>query len=359
MSFVGIIGQERVGRILKRIIASERYSSLIFAGQSGVGKRTIAIKFAQETNCEMSPGAACGKCHTCSTISRLAHPDIRIILPIRKPKDATPEGVAEAMAKLSESYAIDKTQPSTPPSYQISIEAIRWIRKEMAKPPYRAKLRIFIVLNAHQMTSEAQNALLKMLEEPQPNTIFILTTDGPEALLATIRSRCQVIRFANIPEREIKHWLETRFSQSTFPLDLIAALAQGSLGKAHMIAQNPNSYFSTAIIEFFKDLIIKTKQVAPESLIIDTIDDLVHEKTSLSTAINTAIFLTYNSLRAQLGCSHLNLPILQNLTKLPPRETFKKLQFLYSRLRDLNLNTNLTFTFFSLLYNLKKNKQAA
>lgn len=358
MSFGGIIAQERVSRILERIIASGRYTSLIFVGQSGVGKRTVAIKFAQEVNCEISPGAACGKCSTCQNIARLVHPDVQVIFPIRKPKDATPEGVVEAMAKLSESYAINKPRASIPANNQISIEAIRWIRKEMAKLPHRAKLRIFILLNSQQMTTEAQNALLKMLEEPKPDTIFILTTDMPEALLTTIRSRCQVIRFANIPEGEIKHWLENRFSQSTFPLDMIAVLAQGSLGKAYAIASNPSNYFSPTIIQFLnRSNINPRQQTAREFTILNTIDNLVKEKTSLSTAINTAIFLLHNTLRAQLSCSHLNLTISQNFAKLPPTETLKKLQFLYTRLKDTHINTNPTLAIFSLLYNLEEKKK--
>lgn len=352
MSFIEIIGQKRVSQILERIITSGRYTSLIFVGQPGVGKRMVAIKFAQEVNCEISPGAACGKCSTCQNIAHLIHPDVQVIFPIRKPKDATPEGVVAAMAKLSESYAINKPRASIPANYQISIEVIRWIRKEMAKPPHRAKLRIFILLNSHQMTTEAQNALLKMLEEPQPDTIFILTTDIPEALLPTIRSRCQVIRFANISEGEIKHWLENRFRQSPLPLELIAVLAQGSLGRAHAIASNPDSYFSSTIIQF-----LNRSNITREFALLNTIDNLVKEKTSLGTAINTAIFLLQNTLRAQLRSSHHNLPIAQNFAKLPPTETLKKLQFLYTRLKDTNLNTNFTLTIFSLLYNLEKKEK--
>lgn len=358
MSFTGVIGQERVCRILHRVIATGHYSSLLFVGQAGVGKRTVAIKFAQEINCEKSPGAACGECSACRNIAHLTHPDVRLIFPIRKPKDATPEGVMEATAHLYESYTIDKPQPPIPPNYQISIEAIRWIRKEMAKPPLLAKMRIFIILNSHQMTAEAQNALLKMLEEPQRNTIFLLTTDVPEALFTTIRSRCHLIRFANIPDGEVKSWLANRFNQSQFPLDLVAALAQGSLGKAYAIASNPDEYFSTAIIQFLSDKPANVKIPSPpKTSLLNTTDVIVAEKISLGTAINTAIFVLENALRARFGCSHFDLFLPRDFTHLQPAEILKKLQFLIARLKDTNLNTNPTLSIFSLLYNIDPEKR--
>jgi DNA polymerase-3 subunit delta' len=353
MSFAGIIGQKRVCHILDRVIATGHYSSLLFVGQAGVGKRTVAIKFAQEINCENSPGAACGACPACRTIARLTHPDVRLIFPIRKPKDATPEGVIEAMANLTESYTLDNPQPPIPPNYQISIEAIRWLRKEMAKPPMTAKLRTFIILNAHQMTPEAQNALLKILEEPQLNTIFILTTDVPENLFATVRSRCHLIRFADISENEIKRWLENRLKPSQFPLSLIASLAQGSLGKAYAIATSPDDYFTPTIIQFLSRIPTGAAHTAAQdTILLNTADSLITEKVPLNTAINTAIFLLRNCLRSQLGYSPMGPEIPPNLMQLRPQEILAKLQFLSARLKETHLNTNATLTIFSLLYHL-------
>ncbi|MCL6466454.1 MAG: AAA family ATPase [candidate division WOR-3 bacterium] len=299
-----VVNQKEIVEGIKRIIASPAgMPNMLFAGPAGVGKTTVALCIAREV---------LGEYWRDYTLELNAS-DERGINMVRE------------KVKMFTRYT--------------SIGSI----------PFK----IVILDEADEMTPEAQNALLKILEEPQLNTIFLLTTDVPENLFATVRSRCHLIRFADISENEIKRWLENRLKPSQFPLSLIASLAQGSLGKAYAIATSPDDYFTPAIVQFLSRIPTGAAHTATQdTILLNTADSLIAEKVPLNTAINTAIFLLRNALRAQLGYSHIGPEIPPSLMQLRPQEILAKLQFLSARLKETHLNTNATLTIFSLLYHL-------
>lgn len=355
----GIIGQERVCRIIERLIAKGRYAPLLFVGPPGVGKRTVAFKFAQALNCEQpvkpSPESStrlgCGFCPTCRAIARLNHPDFRLLFPIRKPKsDMSPEDVIITTAELSADYILGAPQPLPDPTHQISIQAVRWLRMEMAKPPSTARVRFFILLNAHQMKEEAQNALLKILEEPQVNTILILTTSVPNALLDTIRSRCQIVRFAEIPESQIIAWLKNHPQTSPATLPLIATLAQGSLGKALMILNNPEP--EEFLVRSVLEKLTTTKNKLTITQAVEQIKNI-----PLTTIVNTLIFLYRSALRAHFqptaGSPQPEATWTPpSLLKLPPALILKRIRQLYAYQENASLNTNPLLTRYTLLFSI-------
>ena len=175
--------------------------SLIFGGPDGVGKRRAAIALAQLVNCAApSPADACGACHSCRRIARGVHPDVLVV----KPGDTG----------------------------AIKIEQVRDAIERSAYRPFEGRRRVVIVDDADAMAGEAQNALLKTLEEPPASSMFILVTSRPDVLLPTVRSRCQRLRFGRLAPAEIASVLEQSHGYSPADAHAAAAAADGSIGRA-------------------------------------------------------------------------------------------------------------------------------
>ena len=192
MAFEKIIGQDIAVNSLKGMIAQDTArGSYLFFGPDGVGKRTAAIEFAKAINCDDTASRK---------IDSGNHPDVFIIHPEGK-------------------------------SGSIKIEKIREIIYQASLKPYEAKKRIFIVNDAEAMTLEAQNALLKVLEEPPQHHILILTTSNAAALLSTVLSRCKVLKFYSLGQDKIQEFLEARGMEEKEAV-LFSHMAMGSLGRA-------------------------------------------------------------------------------------------------------------------------------
>jgi DNA polymerase-3 subunit delta' len=132
----------------------------------------------------------------------------------------------------------------------ISIDMVRLLRKEAALRPYQEGKRVFLVLDAHRMKEEAQNAFLKLLEEPPADTIVILTTSRPDALSPTILSRCQRVRFSRLSTGEIEETLQRKLSVDTDRGHLIASLSGGSLGRAERMLEAFEEEHRSKIFDF-------------------------------------------------------------------------------------------------------------
>ncbi len=244
------------------------------------------------------------------------------------------------MSKISENFILGKQQPTISPEHQISIQAIRWIKTETAKPPLKAKNRIFIILNAHQMSIEAQNAFLKTLEAPPPDTMFILTTTNRELLLSTIRSRCRLIRFANISHSEIVSYLKNNFHVGEEDAQFAATVAEGSLGKAITAIKNLDDFFFPPILKLLTE---ENK----ENSIPDVIEEI--DRSSLLPAVSTAIFIYRNTLRAKIGLSHLPQFIHSSISNLKISAIKEKLQFLHTMSQQLHHHTHPLLTSYYLV----------
>lgn len=157
---------------------SVRHAYLI-TGAPGVGRRTLALRFAQAINCPqpVSPGIPCGTCPSCLRIEKMQHPDLSIV-------QAETEGG------------------------NLKVEMIRELQHSLALSPFEARYRIGLMLRFEEANSNAQNAFLKTLEEPNPNVVLLLTASSAEELLPTIASRCEVIRLSPMPVNELCGRLE-------------------------------------------------------------------------------------------------------------------------------------------------------
>ena len=202
-----VLGHNRLIALLKRSVAGASLPpSLLFAGPRGVGKRKTALGLAQALNC-VSPrdGDACGSCTACTRIARGVHPDVVVLEP-------------------EESGAI-------------KIEAVRDIVDRAAYRPFEGRRRVVIVDDADALVPQAQNALLKTLEEPPPSSVFILVTARPDVLLPTVRSRCPLLRFRPLSPGDIAAALIARGAGES-EAHAVAATANGSLGEALEAAGN-------------------------------------------------------------------------------------------------------------------------
>jgi DNA polymerase-3 subunit delta' len=208
MSFQDIIGHERPIQILKiALLRKSLAHAYLFYGEEGIGKKLVAKALAQAANCEIQlEGNSCGQCPSCQHIEAETHPDFRTI---------GPEGT------------------------MIKINQIRPLQEQMRLKPMSGLYRFVILDEAETMNDEASNALLKSLEEPPDHTVMILITSHPHALLPTVVSRCQRVRFNPLTDQQVIGILRRKYPEASSQLGRVAALAMGSIGTA--LATDPET----------------------------------------------------------------------------------------------------------------------
>ena len=232
MSLAQIKGQDKAIGLLGAAFESERLShAYLFQGPDGVGKETTALAFAQALNCEEEGLSGCGRCAGCKMAEGLSHPDIHLIFPV--PTTLKPAERGELLT----GYAKDgyREQDFGRKTAIISVETV--LSEVVAKSnqrPYIGPWKVFVLADADMMTTEATNTLLKTLEEPPDRTVIILTTSRPNALPATVVSRCQKIPFASLARDVIEEVLlaDPRLGFDEARAGAAASLAQGSVGRA-------------------------------------------------------------------------------------------------------------------------------
>lgn len=223
MSFSAIKGQEVQISFLKRAIENSTLAhAYLFAGMDGVGKKLAAATVAKAVNCETGRADSCDICDSCRKIDNKNHPDVFWV---------APEGAAGV----------------------IKIEAIRNIIERVSFRPYEARYKVCIIEDAHLMKAEAENCLLKTLEEPPQNTVFILTTSNISGIFKTIISRCQIIKFSPLTLDIIEGILINKFGFQKDNARFVARLSGGCMNKK-MILDGANfiSWKNRIIDEFMK-----------------------------------------------------------------------------------------------------------
>lgn len=206
MPFRDLVGHRRLLALTARAaLRSSLPPSLVFGGPDGVGKSRAAVALAQLMNCPAPvafEGAldACGSCASCTKIARGVHPDVLLVQP-------------------GETGAI-------------KIEQVRDVIERSAYRPFEGRRRVVILDDADAMVGEAQNAMLKTLEEPPSASTFVLVTSRPDVLLPTVRSRCQRLRFGRLAPGEIAAVLEQAHGYTSADAHAAAAACDGSIGRA-------------------------------------------------------------------------------------------------------------------------------
>jgi DNA polymerase III subunit delta' len=216
--FDELIGNDRVKQLLRRMLAERRLpGALLFTGEEGVGKKLFALEVAKALNCRSPRGTeACGECASCVRIGRINYP---------QSSDAD---------DWKQMIWTDHPDVGTvvAPKRLLLVDQMRQIEREANFRPYEGKARVFLIDDADKLNDPSANALLKVLEEPPHTSYILLLTSRPAMLLPTIRSRCQMIRFAPIPATEIERYLKLNKLASGSEARVRARVARGSLGRA-------------------------------------------------------------------------------------------------------------------------------
>jgi len=207
-----LVGNEWAAEMLRQQIThgTTRHAYL-FAGPSGVGRRTLALQLAQALNCTqpIQPGVPCGQCRDCKQIEAMRHPDLTII-------QADSEGGT------------------------LKVDQIREARRMLTLKPYQSKYRVTIFLRFQEANDSAANALLKILEEAPSYVVLVLTADYPEQLLPTIVSRCEVLRLHPLSLAKVESFLSERGANPD-QARLIAHISGGRLGYALRLMQDSSA----------------------------------------------------------------------------------------------------------------------
>ena len=197
-----------VDMLKKHVINGTTRHAYLFSGPPGLGRRTLALRFAQALNCPtpVSAGIPCGTCRDCKQIESMHYADLSVV-------QADSEGGT------------------------LKVDQIREVRKTLTYKPYQSKYRVALFLRFHEANDNAANALLKTLEEAPSYAVLILTADNPEQLLPTILSRCEVLRLRPLRIEEVKRDLTGRGVESN-RANLIAHISGGRPGYARRLVED-------------------------------------------------------------------------------------------------------------------------
>ncbi len=281
-----IIGHQRILNFLKKSVENNRLAhAYLFIGPSGLGKRTVALEFI--------------KMLTGKEVDKSINPDVLIIEPAINEKD----GVKKEL--------------------EISIKDARKIQRQMSLSPYAASYKIALINRAEMLTAEASNCLLKTLEEPSGQAILILIAVSPQMLLPTIVSRCQLVKFLPVSEKEIKKGLLKASDQ-------IIRLANGRPGLAVRYLENPE------VLENQAKIIGQLKKILDADLDEKyRLAEIMSKNTALAREILEQWLFWFRDLLL-LNIGRSDLAVYSNLEKYQDSYSLKKLKEIIKAIKKIN-----------------------
>lgn len=206
--FKDVVGHNDIIQYIQGAVEQDKVShAYILNGQRGSGKKLLARLFAMALQCESGNSEPCGECRSCKQTKNGNQPDI---ITIKHEKPAS-----------------------------IGVEDIReQLNGDIMIKPYSSPYKIYIIPEADLLTVQAQNALLKTIEEPPAYAIIFLLTENADTLLPTIRSRCVMLKLRNIKDKLVKKYLMEELKVPDYQAEICAAFAQGNIGRAIMLAKS-------------------------------------------------------------------------------------------------------------------------
>ena len=289
--FEEILGNEMVKDHFKKAIANHKIShAYILTGEAGMGRKSIANAFAMTLLCEKGGSEPCMSCHSCKQVMSGNHPDL-IYVTHEKPGSI---GVDDVREQINDTIMIR---------------------------PYSSYYKIYIVDEAEKMTVQAQNALLKTIEEPPSYAVIILITTNQEAFLPTILSRCVQMKLKPLKDFTIKSYLTQNLHIPEKDADICAAFARGNLGKAIHLSS------SDEFRELFQKVMVLVKNVGTMdiSMLLDCIREMKEQNFDIGEVLDL-MQLWYRDVLLFKVTKDMNLLIFKNEYKMI-NETGEKVDY--------------------------------
>lgn len=206
-----VVGHDWAVNMLKQHITKEKVRhAYLFAGPDGIGRRTLALRFAKALNCQHTDDLLnpCGECRICRQFERMQHPDLSVV------------------------EVIDDSQ-------SIKVDQIRELQRTLSLTPIEGKYRVALLLDFQLATESAQNALLKTLEEAPAHAILLVTVDAVSHLLPTIISRCEILRMRQMPLETLAEYLVAGYPVNEEEALLFSSVSGGRIGEAISLIAEP------------------------------------------------------------------------------------------------------------------------
>lgn len=289
--FEEILGNEMVKDHFKKAIANHKIShAYILTGEAGMGRKSIANAFAMTLLCEKGGSEPCMSCHSCKQVMSGNHPDLIYVT-----------------HEKSGSIGVDDVREQINDTIMIR--------------PYSSYYKIYIVDEAEKMTVQAQNALLKTIEEPPSYAVIILITTNQEAFLPTILSRCVQMKLKPLKDFTIKSYLTQNLHIPEKDADICAAFARGNLGKAIHLSS------SDEFRELFQKVMVLVKNVGTMdiSMLLDCIREMKEQNFDIGEVLDLMQFWYRDVLMFKVT-KDMNLLIFKNEYKMI-NETGEKVDY--------------------------------
>ncbi|KMQ52355.1 DNA polymerase III delta prime subunit [Chitinispirillum alkaliphilum] len=240
-----LVGQERVRDVLSNALSNDQLGhAYLFCGERGCGKFTAALEFAMALLCFDPSGKPCYQCDSCRRVLKYSHPDLHLVMPVALPKECKSDNKLtdkgwdfisqKAKERIENTYLLEEFS-SVP---EIPVDWIREMNQSVTRGAMEGGYNIVIMDGVELMRKEAANAMLKTLEEPPERTVMIVITEKINAVLPTIVSRCQVIRFAYQTPELLRSELAAKLSVNISDPSLDTLIHAGSYGKALALNEN-------------------------------------------------------------------------------------------------------------------------
>lgn len=326
--FTDIVGQEQLKEHLQNAIAMNKVShAYIINGERNAGKEFIARVFAMALQCEKKEAEPCGECHSCKQALSNNQPDI---------------------------IYISHEKPNT-----IGVEDIRaQINNDIVIKPYSSPRKIYIVNEGEKMTPQAQNALLKTLEEPPEYAVIVILTTNVEALLPTVLSRCVVLNMKPVSDALVKKYLMEQLGVPDYKANICVAFARGNIGKAKALASSED--FEKVKAEALS--LLKYIQEMDLNEIIAAVKKITEYKLEVSDYLDICVIWYRDALlfKATSDVNHLIFrEELQALRRTAQRSSYEGIENIIKALdtakRRLDANVNFELVMQMLLMTIQEN----
>ena len=327
-TFKDIIGQEQLKGHLQNAISMNKVShAYIINGERSSGKEFVAKVFAMTLQCEKQGTDPCGECHSCKQAMSQNHPDI---------------------------IFVSHEKPNT-----IGVEDIRnQINNDIVIKPYGGPRKIYIMNEGEKMTVQAQNALLKTLEEPPEYAVILILTANVDAFLPTILSRCVVLNMKPVADELVKKYLMSELHVPDYKANICVAFARGNIGKAKLLASSEEfekvKEEAITLVKYINDM--ETNEI------VKAIKKISEYKLDVNDYLDI-LSVWYRDVLLYKATRDINSLIfrdeLQQITRVADRSTYEGIENIVNALeqakRRLQANVNFDLTMELLLLTIQEN----